>query len=150
MSKDKRKWCLPATCSLCKRTCTQFWGECADMWACDGHQLIMESNRDSYDLKYLPTQIAFSKMYDERGYVHGNLTEEQRSDARATQEYKDATEDPAYVRYIEKRKKGKEWLKANPEPEEVPVCSICGEEAKCQDKGEFFCLEHWPLKEYNG
>lgn len=43
---------MPETCGWpnCKRKCEHFWGEVGDNWACHGHYIIMQSNRDSYDL----------------------------------------------------------------------------------------------------
>jgi len=112
--KPQRKWCLPATCEMCKRTCTNFWGSIADFWACDGHYIIMNQNKESH---FLPK--------DENGEL---------------------VPEPARA-WALKYKEGVDWLKANPAPDEVPVCKECGEEARCQDKDEFFCLDHWPIKD---
>lgn len=144
MSKSKRKWCLPATCEMCKRTCTKFWGECADMWGCEGHYHIMETNSDTWGFKHYKEYQAVSKKLE--GYPKP-LSDEHKEELKASPEYKAWYEGPVFMKWNERRKQGVQWLKDNPEPDEVPVCKECGEMAKCQDEGEFFCLEHWPLDE---
>lgn len=129
---------------MCKRTCTHFWGECADSWACDGHYDIMQTNSDTWGFKHYPEYQAISKKLAE---YPKELTDEQKEEIRATPEYKAWYEGSIFKKWVERRKKGAEWLKANPEPDEAPVCETCGEKARCQDDGKFFCMEHWPLKE---
>lgn len=43
---------MPETCGYfgCSRKCTHFWGEVADLWACDGHYIIMNSNYESLSI----------------------------------------------------------------------------------------------------
>ena len=147
MSKQKpnRKWCLPATCSMCKRTCTHFWGECADIWSCDGHYDIFETNSDTHGFRYYPEYQAISKKMEE--YPEPPYTDEQKEEIKATDEYKDWYEGPIYKKWIERRKRGVQWLKDNPEPSDYPTCSMCKEEAQCHEKEVFFCMEHWPVKD---
>jgi len=147
-NKPKRKWLLPATCEMCNRTCTEFWGECADMWGCEGHYHIMRTNSDSWGFNHYPEYQAWSKVFDDYTEdIEGELTIEQSDELKATKEYKAWMEGPIYKEWASRVKQGQQWLKDNPEPESPPTCSFCEEEARCHDKEEFYCMEHWPLEE---
>lgn len=143
--KLQRKWLLPATCGMCKRTCTEFWGECADAWACEGHYHIMQTNSDTWGFKHYKEYQVASEALDK---LPKPLSDEDRADFRASTEFKDWYEGPIHTKWIERRKRGIQWLKDNPEPESAPACSFCEEEARAHDKEEFYCMEHWPLKDF--
>lgn len=142
-TKTRRKWCLPATCGMCKRTCTHFWGEVADHWACEGHYHIMQTNDESWGFKHYPEYQAISKLLEKYELP---ITDEDRDEIKATEEYENWYKGPVYKKWIEKRRAGAKWLKDNPEPEQKPTCSLCDQEALCHDKEMFFCMDHWPME----
>jgi hypothetical protein len=107
----------------------------------------MQTNSDSWGFKHYPEYQAISKLLE--GY-EGPLTEEQKAEIKATEEYENWYEGTIHKKWMERRRKGAKWLKDNPEPDEYTLCSKCEEQAKCQDEGEFFCMEHWPMEEVDG